>query len=41
MNTASNDILSKCDKDFYEQPDDLELLNYQFIFKNKDQFTRI
>jgi hypothetical protein len=36
-----NEILSQCDNDFYEQPDDLELLNYQFIFKNKDQFTRM
>ncbi|MDD2361690.1 MAG: DMP19 family protein [Oscillospiraceae bacterium] len=36
-----NEILIQCDKDFFEQPDDLELLNYQFIFKNKDQFTRM
>ena len=36
-----SDILRKCDNDFYEQPDDLELLKYQFIFKNKDRFTRI
>lgn len=35
-----NDILSKCDSEFYEHPDNLELLSYQFIFRNKDQFTR-
>jgi hypothetical protein len=33
-------VLSKCDEEFYEYPDNLNELNNQFIIKNKDQFTR-
>lgn len=35
-----SEVLSKCDTEFYEYPDNLEDLNYQFILKNKAQFTR-
>ena len=36
----NSEILSQCDNDFYEYADDLVELNYQFIMKNKNHFTR-
>ena len=35
-----SEIFSQCDKDFYKYADDLVDLNYQFIMKNKNHFTR-
>ena len=35
-----DEILSQCDSDFYECPDDLMELNYQFVLNNRTQFTR-
>jgi len=32
--------LNECDNEFYEYPDDLTELNYQYIIKNRAQFTR-
>lgn len=34
-----SEILSECDNEFYEEVDDLETLNYQFIMKNKACFS--
>ena len=34
-----NEILTRCDAEFYEYPDDLVELNYKFIMNNKTQFT--
>ena len=33
------DILDECDGQFYEYPDDLEALYYQYILAHKDSFT--
>lgn len=35
-----NKTLSQCDSEFYEYTDDLVELNYQFVFSNKNKFTR-
>lgn len=32
-------VLASCDAQFYEHPDDLETLIYQFIMDNKNSFT--
>ena len=40
MTDEVDDILSECDNQFYEYPDNLVDLCYQFIIDNKDQFTR-
>lgn len=34
-----SDILSACDDRFYDYPDDLETLSYQYIMKNKAYFS--
>lgn len=31
-------IFDECDNEFYEEPDDIETLCYQFILKNKSRF---
>jgi len=35
-----DEILSECDSEFYNYPDNLEELNYKFILANRNQFTR-
>ena len=35
-----SEVLSECNDGFYNQQDDLSELNYQFVIKNKDEFTR-
>lgn len=34
------EVLSRCDNAFYEYPDNLVELNYQFIMENREKFTR-
>jgi len=34
-----DNVLSECDREFYQYQDDLNELNYQFVLKNKTQFT--
>ncbi len=33
-------LLNECDDEFFEYEDDLLELNYQFILKNKDSFSK-
>ena len=40
IDTPVSEIMEKCDDDFYKKPDNLEELYYQYIIKNKEQFTR-
>ena len=40
IDTPFSEIMEKCDDDFYKKPDNLEELYYQYIMKNKEQFTR-
>ncbi len=39
MTDEIDEKLSKYDADFYEYPDQLEELNYQFIIRHKEQFS--
>jgi len=39
MTDSGSAIIEESDNDFYKQPDDLSELYYQYIVKNKTQFT--
>ncbi len=39
LTDAANELLNECDVEFYKYPDNLNELNYQYIIKNKVQFT--